>query len=190
MTQGLQVIPRVQRQCDAFISAFKARHSAENAALITVHVRAGDYVQLGAAPPADFFQRAVAELVRARRKGRQHVCVLMVSNSHLWLRQNLLSQAQTATHGCAEIVGAYKRAKDTAIWGTNSTDALDMCVVSRGDDIVIGGGSYGFFGAFLSRTAATVTYTTRQFLFGDAWHRPTEYYPPWWNGDAHTDLRV
>ena len=114
----------------------------------------------------------------------------MVSNSHLWLRQNLLPQVRAATNGCAEVVGAREGAEATALWGANATDALDLCVVSRGDDVVIGGGSFGFFAAFLARTAATVTYTTRQFLFGDAWHRPMEYYPPWWIGDAHTDLRA
>ena len=40
----------------------------------------------------------------------------------------------------------------------------------------------------LARAPASVFYTTRQFLFGDALHRAGEYYPPWWNSDAELEV--
>ena len=73
--------------------------------------------------------------------------------------------------------------------GDGSEDGTeDMCVLSSGNFVVIGGGSFSYFGAVLARNSAATFYTQRQWLFGSALHRPESYYPSTWIADVRTDL--
>ena len=167
----LAFAPEVQGPCASAVRAFRARHRGRP--LVTMHARAGDYVRLGHAPDPDYYTSSLERVLR--RRGGASACALVVSNSASWVREHLLPPLRAATGGCAELVE-----------GGGST--VDMCILSSGDFVVIGGGSFSFFGAVLARNSSTVFYTQRQWLFGSPLHRPGDYYPSSWVSDVRTDL--
>ena len=121
-----------------------------NGTVTTVHVRGGDYTSSGYAPDIPFYLSAV----------RTGGCALIVTNDRKWVTQHLLPLLP-----CAEISAAKSK-------------GVDMCLISKGDNIAVGGGTFGLFGGLLS--TSPVAYTPRQFYQGAKDWGPQHFYPDNW----------
>ena len=169
--EALAFAPEVRQRCSATVRAFRARHSGRP--MVSMHARAGDYLALGHSPDPDYYLSSLERVLQ--RQGGARACALVVSNSGRWVREYLLPSLRRATGGCAELAE-----------GGSSTE--DMCILASGDFVVIGGGSFSYFGAVLARNSSATFYTQRQWLFGSVLHRPEDYYPSTWVSDVRTDL--
>jgi hypothetical protein len=116
----------------------------------SVHVRGGDYISSGYAPDIPFYLSVV----------RTGGCALIATNDRNWVMQHLLPLLP-----CAEI-------------STATLKGVDMCLLSKGDHIAVGGGTFGLFGGLMS--TSPVAYTPRQFYQGAADWGPQHFYPDHW----------
>ena len=150
--RALQFGPMVAKECHSLAHAAAQAKPGRN--LISVHVRGQDthFETVVSGHPKDVAEARVQWFVSTVMRLHQeaHSCVAIVSDSHDWVRAHLLAPLQAVT-GCASLLSGSSR-------------AVDMCIASRGDSIIVSGGTFGLWAAGMaSNPSAKVYYDPRRF---------------------------
>ena len=160
----------IRNEAESIIQSARSRHDMnEDVILVGVHVRRGDIVNFKrlqergfTTPPTEYYDRAMLLLEQIFRN--KTLVYVVASNDYEWARSNLVTSQRRLV-----------------FLSESNSEALDMCVLSRCDHVIMSVGTFSWWAAWL---AGGVTVYYDLWPKTDTWLgnnvRHSDYFLPSW----------